>query len=123
MRTVTDDEPAVRHALADGARVATVEEAVASPGRTCTARSRPGTEADLVWWLGATKGAVRRALDDVGAVAVQLEDGEGAWLRPDDQDPVADPGPWAALLPALDPTTMGSSCARSTGRLWREPTT
>src|SRR5262249_43356504 len=22
-------------------------------------------------------------------------------------DPVADPGPWAALLPSLDPTTMG----------------
>ena len=25
----------------------------------------PGTEADLVWWLGATKGAVRRALGDL----------------------------------------------------------
>lgn len=24
----------------------------------------PGTEADLVWWLGATKTAVRRCLDD-----------------------------------------------------------
>jgi hypothetical protein len=26
---------------------------------------------------------------------------------PDDLDPVADPSPWVALLPALDPTTMG----------------
>ena len=27
--------------------------------------------------------------------------------RPDDLVAPADPGPWAALLPALDPTTMG----------------
>ncbi|MEV4419420.1 winged helix DNA-binding domain-containing protein [Patulibacter sp. NPDC049589] len=67
----------------------------------------PGTEADLVWWLGATKGAVRAALADVGAVGVALEDGEPAWLRPDDTDEVAPVEPWAAVLPALDPTTMG----------------
>jgi hypothetical protein len=28
-------------------------------------------------------------------------------LLPDDLDPVTDPGDWVALLPALDPTTMG----------------
>ena len=67
----------------------------------------PGTEADLVWWLGATKTAVRRALTDTGAVPVALHDGEPAWLHPDDIDPVPTPTPWAALLPALDPTTMG----------------
>lgn len=67
----------------------------------------PGTEADLVWWLGATKAAVRRALVDVDAVAVSLEGGATGWLLPDDLDPVPDPGPWAALLPALDPSTMG----------------
>ncbi len=67
----------------------------------------PGTEADLVWWLGATKGAVRRALEDVGAQAVALEDGRPAWLHAEDSDPVPAPAPWAALLPALDPTTMG----------------
>lgn len=71
------------------------------------ARFGPGTEADLVWWLGATKGAVRRALDDIGAAAVTLQAGEPAWLHPDDTGPVDPPGPWAALLPALDPTTMG----------------
>lgn len=67
----------------------------------------PGTENDLVWWLGATRLAVRRALSDVGAVAVRLEDGRPAWVAADDVDPVADPGPWAALLPVLDPTSMG----------------
>ena len=67
----------------------------------------PGTEADVVWWLGATKGAVRRALTDVSAVEVELADGTPAWLLPDDVDEVAAPEDWAALLPALDPTTMG----------------
>ena len=67
----------------------------------------PGTEADLVWWLGSTKAAVRRALADVGAAPVSLDDGTTGWVLPDDLDPVADPGPWAALLPSLDPTTMG----------------
>ena len=67
----------------------------------------PGTEADVVWWLGATKGAVRRALTDVSAVEVALADGTPAWLLPDDVDEVAAPSGWAALLPALDPTTMG----------------
>jgi Winged helix DNA-binding domain len=67
----------------------------------------PGTETDVVWWLGATKTAVRRALGDVGAVEVSL-DGDGTgWVLADDLEPV-DPVPdWAALLPVLDPTTMG----------------
>ncbi len=67
----------------------------------------PGTETDLVWWLGATKGAVRQALTAVGAIEARLADGSPAWLHPDDTDEVAAPDPWAALLPALDPTTMG----------------
>ncbi|MEP6955150.1 MAG: winged helix DNA-binding domain-containing protein [Solirubrobacteraceae bacterium] len=67
----------------------------------------PGTEADLVWWLGATKGAVRQALADVGAAEVRLDDGSAAWLHRDDTAAVAAPEPWAMLLPALDPTTMG----------------
>jgi hypothetical protein len=67
----------------------------------------PGTEADLVWWLGSTKAAVRRALAEVEAVEVSLDDGGTGWVLPDDLDPAADPGPWAALLPSLDPTTMG----------------
>jgi hypothetical protein len=70
-------------------------------------RFGPGTEADLVWWLGATKSAVRRALVDLEAVEVSLDGGATGWVLPDDLDPPPDPGPWAALLPALDPTTMG----------------
>jgi hypothetical protein len=67
----------------------------------------PGTEADLVWWLGATKTVVRAALAELDAVAVTLDGGAAGWLLPDDLDEVPDPGPWAALLPVLDPTVMG----------------
>ncbi|WP_203568933.1 winged helix DNA-binding domain-containing protein [Aestuariimicrobium ganziense] len=72
----------------------------------------PGTEADLVWWLGGTKAAVRQALADVGAVQVALGSGEVAWVLPDDVDErpgetAEAVGPWASLLPVLDPTTMG----------------
>ena len=67
----------------------------------------PGTEADLVWWLGATRSAVRAALAEVAAVGVTLDDREQGWLLPDDVEPVTEVTPWAALLPTLDPTTMG----------------
>jgi hypothetical protein len=67
----------------------------------------PGTEADIVWWLGATKAAVRQAIVDVGAVEVSLDDGTTGWVHADDTDGVAGIEPWGALLPALDPTTMG----------------
>lgn len=67
----------------------------------------PGTEDDLVWWLGATKAIVRRALTEVGAVPVTLDSGAVGWLLPDDVGEVPDPGPWAALLPVLDPSIMG----------------
>lgn len=67
----------------------------------------PGTEADLVWWLGATKTIVRRALADVGAVGVGLDGDREGWVLPDDVDPVEAVEPWAALLPTLDPTVMG----------------
>ena len=68
----------------------------------------PGTEADLVWWLGATKTAVRRALSSLEAVQVRLEGcPDTGWLLPDDLEEVDPIDPWPALLPALDPTTMG----------------
>jgi hypothetical protein len=67
----------------------------------------PGTEDDIVWWLGATKGIVREALTALEAVPVTLDGGATGWLRADDVEEVADPGPWVALLPVLDPTTMG----------------
>jgi len=70
----------------------------------------PGTEADLVWWLGATRTAVRAALADVGAVEVALESGGPGWVLPDDgllAGPEPELDPWPALLPVLDPTVMG----------------
>jgi hypothetical protein len=67
----------------------------------------PGTEADIVWWLGATKTVVRRALADLGAVEVSLDGPDTGWLLPDDVEPVDPVEPWAALLPTLDPTVMG----------------
>ncbi len=76
-------------------------------------RFGPGTEDDLVWWLGATRGAVRAALSDLDAVRVRLESSGGGtaadvgFLLPDDIDEPDPPVPWAALLPALDPTVMG----------------
>jgi hypothetical protein len=67
----------------------------------------PGTEDDIVWWLGATKGIVRAALAELDAVAVTLESGATGWLHGDDLEETPDPGPWVALLPVLDPTVMG----------------
>lgn len=67
----------------------------------------PGTEDDVVWWLGATKGIVRAALAELSAVAVTLDSGATGWLLPDDLDETPDPGPWVAFLPVLDPTVMG----------------
>lgn len=70
----------------------------------------PGTEADAVWWLGSTKASVRAALDELDAVEVRLDNGGVGWLLPDDVAEFARPldtGPWVALLPTLDPTTMG----------------
>ncbi|WP_246097731.1 winged helix DNA-binding domain-containing protein [Rhodococcus spelaei] len=66
----------------------------------------PGTEADIKWWLGSTVTMVRKALSALDIVTVDL-DGQTGYLLADDQDPVAAVPPWATLLPALDPTTMG----------------
>ena len=99
--TLTEDwlgEP-VRHLPPDEGYRALVERWLARFG--------PGTETDLVWWLGATKGAVRRALGELAAVEVALEHGATGYVLPDDLDDEPEPDPWAALLPVLDPTTMG----------------
>lgn len=67
----------------------------------------PATEADLKWWTGWRVTEVRRALKAVGAQEVALEEGTG-YVVDGDADPVSATGePWAALLPALDPTAMG----------------
>ncbi|MBV9355788.1 MAG: AlkZ family DNA glycosylase [Chloroflexi bacterium] len=66
----------------------------------------PGTGTDLRWWTGLTVRDVRRALDAVGAVEVDL-DGKPGMALPGELAPSAPPDPWAALLPALDPAVMG----------------
>ncbi len=71
------------------------------------ARFGPGTEDDLAWWLGATKAIVRQALADVDAVPVSLDGDLAGYVLADDVDPVQPVEPWAALLPVLDPATMG----------------
>ena len=66
----------------------------------------PATIADVKWWTGLPMGQVRPAVAATGAVEVDL-DGTSGLVLADDLDPVPSPEPWAALLPALDPTTMG----------------
>ena len=66
----------------------------------------PGTVADVKWWLGSTVTAVKKALAVLDAVEVDL-DGQIGYVLPDDVEPTATVKPWAALLPPLDPTTMG----------------
>lgn len=66
----------------------------------------PGTAADLQWWAGWTARTTRDALADCRAVPVEVDDGP-AFVAPGDEDPITSPGPWVALLPGLDPTTMG----------------
>jgi len=73
----------------------------------------PAPLADLRWWTGWTAAQTKAALAAVSAVEVAVDDGAGAvgpgYVLPDDVEPTADPGPWAALLPALDSTPMGWS--------------
>ncbi|MGV9305291.1 winged helix DNA-binding domain-containing protein [Nonomuraea sp. NPDC003727] len=95
-----------RWALAPEMPVLTVREAQAELVRRWLWSYGPGTEADLKWWTGWSLGDVRKALHAVGAVPVELDDGTTGHLLPDDLE-AGDPEPWAALLPALDPTPMG----------------
>ena len=80
--------------------------AQAELARAWLAAFGPATVADLKWWTGWTVATTRRALAAVGAVEVELDDGLGLVL-PDDTDQAPEAAPWVALLPALDPTTMG----------------
>lgn len=82
------------------------EQARAQLVRRWLARYGPGTEADVKWWTGWNLGTVRKALTAVAATPVELPTGVG-YALPDDLDPIDQPAPWVALLPALDPTPMG----------------
>ncbi|MET9800734.1 winged helix DNA-binding domain-containing protein [Streptomyces sp. NPDC006368] len=82
-------------------------EARATLTRHWLATHGPATEADLAWWTGWKITDVRGALKAVRAVPVDLDDGATGHVLPDDTTPTEPPGPWAAFLPALDPTPMG----------------
>ncbi|MDP9072911.1 MAG: winged helix DNA-binding domain-containing protein [Actinomycetota bacterium] len=66
----------------------------------------PATLDDLRWWTGWTAAEARRAVAQLSVTEVDL-DGRPGMVLADDVEPVASPEPWAALLPALDPTVMG----------------
>ncbi len=66
----------------------------------------PATTDDLRWWMGWTLTLTRRALTDARARPIELGGGTG-WLAEDDPGHTAEPTPWVALLPSLDPATMG----------------
>jgi hypothetical protein len=69
----------------------------------------PAPLADLKWWSGWTMTHARQAAAAAGAVEVGLAGGRAGLALPDDLEQTPDPGDWAALLPALDPTVMGWS--------------
>jgi DNA glycosylase AlkZ-like len=66
----------------------------------------PATVTDLKWWTGWNLTQTRAALAAIGTVEVDL-DGARGLIVPSDDGPEPEPEPWAALLPALDPTVMG----------------
>ncbi|MFD8547627.1 winged helix DNA-binding domain-containing protein [Streptomyces sp. NPDC059649] len=82
-------------------------EARAALARRWLATYGPATVEDLKWWTGWTLTDTRRAVAATDAVEVTLDDGTTGLALPDDLGPVPEPEPWAALLPALDPTAMG----------------
>jgi len=82
-------------------------EARVALARAWLSRYGPGTVADLTWWTGWTGGQVREALAGLDTVPVDLDGVPGLVLAGDEEPVPAAPGPFVALLPALDPTVMG----------------
>jgi Winged helix DNA-binding domain len=66
----------------------------------------PATETDMRWWTGWTARETRAALAALPHAEVDL-DGTTGYVLADDLGPTEPSEPSAALLPTLDPTTMG----------------
>jgi hypothetical protein len=66
----------------------------------------PAPLSDLQWWTGWTMGQVRQAVSSLDLTEVDLGGTLGVLLA-GDAHTTAPAEPWAALLPALDPTAMG----------------
>ncbi|GAA5075340.1 winged helix DNA-binding domain-containing protein [Nocardia iowensis] len=92
--------------LPDGVPAMPIEQARAELIRQWLHAFGPAPITDIKWWTGWGLGEVRKALTDLDLVEVDLNGSTGLLLA-DDAEPVAAPQPWAALLPALDPTPMG----------------
>jgi hypothetical protein len=93
--------------LPDGFPTLKPDEARAELARRWLAAFGPGTVADLKWWTGWPLGQTRAAVAALDAVEVELDGGGTGIVLAGDDTPVRKPKPWAALLPSLDPTTMG----------------
>jgi hypothetical protein len=92
--------------LSGGVQELDAEAAQAELLRHWLAAFGPATESDLRWWTGWTAREARAALAAVPHAAVELEGAVGFVLAAD-LGPAEAVEPSAALLPTLDPTTMG----------------
>ena len=92
--------------LDGGVRAVDAEAAQAELLRRWLAAFGPATETDLRWWTGWTAREARAALAAVPHTAVDLDGAAGSVLS-EDLEPTEQAEPSAALLPTLDPTTMG----------------
>ncbi|HET6952600.1 MAG TPA: winged helix DNA-binding domain-containing protein [Acidimicrobiales bacterium] len=92
--------------LGDATAPLPAPEARAALARRWLASFGPATADDLAWWAGWAADTTRAALAGAGTVTVDL-DGTPGHVLADDVDPAPAVGPWVALLPALDCTTMG----------------
>lgn len=70
----------------------------------------PAPASDIQWWTGWPAGLTNKALQAAGADEVEVETAPGTsqtgWSLSNDDTPLTTK-PWVALLPGLDPTTMG----------------
>ena len=93
------DRPRHLYASAAGARTDLARRWLRSFG--------PAPISDLQWWAGWTAGQTKAALAGLDLTEVDLDGGGTGVLLATDCEPVRAGEPWAALLPALDPTPMG----------------